>query len=356
MIKKIIAFLLTIAFVMTTSVTALAAPPEYEYEPPQWDATYYDELCIFVVVWREFEPQDEIDFEKFPSHVEIFAFVTKKIQTDSAFTYMGQYNPRIGRFTQSDPLFSGGYNPNDPSGLNIYNIMQSSNLYVYALNNPIMWHDPSGLVIEYKTNHLGQSATPEQIYQYERAIEYLLDGSAKFKELYDILVASDQVIYIHFNNQFASGYNEKTDWGTRVIVWDPTAGARFDGSNLVVSAANILAHEMGHAQQHLAGEFDAFMSAKTPVEKAIARATIEANNLINWETPIAGQLGENTRNKYGGGTMIRTGNSTDWGVMVWKPGILPWHWGREVYESKNTWTPTTTVRPIAPTPKPLWQR
>ena len=54
------------------------------------------------------------------------------------------YQPTTGRFLTEDPFFGGGYNPNDPAGLNIYNIMQSSNLYVYCINNPIMFSDPSG--------------------------------------------------------------------------------------------------------------------------------------------------------------------------------------------------------------------
>jgi len=54
------------------------------------------------------------------------------------------YNPAIGRFTQTDPFFSRGYNPDDPLGLNIYSIMQSSNLYVYCGSNPLMFADPNG--------------------------------------------------------------------------------------------------------------------------------------------------------------------------------------------------------------------
>jgi len=45
-----------------------------------------------------------------------------------------------------------GSNPRDPLGLNIYTpditaIMQSGNLYVYGVNNPVMFVDPTGLFI-----------------------------------------------------------------------------------------------------------------------------------------------------------------------------------------------------------------
>ena len=61
-------------------------------------------------------------------------------ETGTIYLRMRHYNPRIGRFTQSDPFW------------NIHNmqssipaIMQASNLYAYVMNNPIMWRDPLGL-------------------------------------------------------------------------------------------------------------------------------------------------------------------------------------------------------------------
>jgi len=72
------------------------------------------------------------------------------------------FNPRIGRFTQMDPHWGIGNmmfgdNPRrmnerqDPLGNNLYTmvpdqwaIMQAGNLYVYVMNNPVFWNDPSG--------------------------------------------------------------------------------------------------------------------------------------------------------------------------------------------------------------------
>jgi RHS repeat-associated protein len=50
------------------------------------------------------------------------------------------FNPRTGRFTQPDP-FWGIHNMQSSTNA----IMQAANLYVYVMNNPIMWRDPLGL-------------------------------------------------------------------------------------------------------------------------------------------------------------------------------------------------------------------
>jgi RHS repeat-associated protein len=64
------------------------------------------------------------------------------------------YEPGISRFLSPDPYWHPGNmiygdNPQDPLGLgcyvpNIYAIQQSSNLYVYCINNPVLFSDPSG--------------------------------------------------------------------------------------------------------------------------------------------------------------------------------------------------------------------
>jgi hypothetical protein len=53
-----------------------------------------------------------------------------------------------------------GSNPQDPLGLGIYtpcilSMRQSANLYVYGLNNPLVWRDPSGLRVTHTMGILG---------------------------------------------------------------------------------------------------------------------------------------------------------------------------------------------------------
>ena len=74
-------------------------------------------------------------------------------ETGTIYLRARVFNPRTGRFTQPDPHWNienmifgtspvgmshGGFRPD------IWAIMQSGNLYVGMVNNPIMWVDPSG--------------------------------------------------------------------------------------------------------------------------------------------------------------------------------------------------------------------
>ena len=63
------------------------------------------------------------------------------------------YDPSLGRFISEDPYWNVdnmtyGDNPNEDNPVpDIAAIMQSSNLYVYGMNNPVRWIDPSGKVV-----------------------------------------------------------------------------------------------------------------------------------------------------------------------------------------------------------------
>ena len=65
------------------------------------------------------------------------------IETGTIYLRLRHFNPRIGRFTQTDPLFR----TNNSASLNIYTVRQTVNLYVYTVNNPIRFIDPWGLAI-----------------------------------------------------------------------------------------------------------------------------------------------------------------------------------------------------------------
>jgi len=59
--------------------------------------------------------------------------------TETYYLRARSFNPRTGRFTQPDPF----WNVRNMQGSTAA-ILQSGNLYVYTMNNPIMWSDPSG--------------------------------------------------------------------------------------------------------------------------------------------------------------------------------------------------------------------
>ncbi|MCL2841012.1 MAG: RHS repeat-associated core domain-containing protein, partial [Defluviitaleaceae bacterium] len=69
-------------------------------------------------------------------------------ETGTYYLRARHFNPRTGRFSQPDPFWNvhnmqngaiGGRNPNS------WTIMQSANLYVFTLNDPVNFIDPSGL-------------------------------------------------------------------------------------------------------------------------------------------------------------------------------------------------------------------
>ena len=57
----------------------------------------------------------------------------------SNMTRARQFSPRLGRFTQADPFFHA-VNGNLKSCL-----LQSGNLFLFTMHNPIRWTDPTGL-------------------------------------------------------------------------------------------------------------------------------------------------------------------------------------------------------------------
>jgi len=87
-----------------------------------------------------------------------------------------------------------------------------------------------------------------------------------------------------------------------------------DGKS-VMSAALVLAHEMGHGAQHLDGEMDAWIEGKEVYSEYMK---IEKANLKKYETPIAQQLGEPTRRTYGSHKgMIGMNNSIHYRTTYW---------------------------------------
>ena len=80
------------------------------------------------------------------------------------------YNPRTGRFTQVDPHWNPGNIAYGDSPVemshgvpmpNVHAVMQSGNLYVYCMNNPVRWVDSSGLFAGTKPTH---SWTPQDFW------------------------------------------------------------------------------------------------------------------------------------------------------------------------------------------------
>ena len=77
-------------------------------------------------------------------------------ETGNYYTPNRHFNPRLGRWTQPDPLWNHtnmifGVSPtmrNDRYMPSIAAILQAGNLYVFTMNNPVMWIDPTGLAAD----------------------------------------------------------------------------------------------------------------------------------------------------------------------------------------------------------------
>ena len=104
-------------------------------------------------------------------------------ETGTIYLRARSYNPRTGRFTQPDPHWNIG---NAIFGDNLMErngrfvpcplaIMQAGNLFVYCINNPIRWTDPTGRIIELA----GTRRRREEILEYLQQLtndELGLDG------------------------------------------------------------------------------------------------------------------------------------------------------------------------------------
>lgn len=223
---------------------------------------------------------------------------TEIIEYGTYYLRNRHYQPRTGRFMSEDPFWRmQGIIRHDPQGLN---------LYAYCVNNPIRWRDPSGLKIEIvgppNRNDFRNDTTynravadyEKALAEYNRAIEYL-KGSEAFRDLYNKLNDAEEVFIINFTTDKNAIYN----YGTRTINWNPKLGFTMKDGTSVMSPAMALVHEMGHGAQHLDGGLDAYINARWFWNIDREQMNMENANLRKYETPIARQLGEPTRSKYG---------------------------------------------------------
>jgi len=260
--------------------------------------------------------------------------------TSTYMTPNRHFSPRIGRWTQPDP-FWGIHNMMECN----LTIMQSGSLFMYVLHNPVRWIDPTGLIIElpqaprredFWTNRRYQEARATfewNMAQYRRAIEYLMQSNT-FRALYEMLQASPEVITI----VFITNNNISYHFGRREIRWNPTTAAHLAGG-YIMSPAMGLAHEMGHAAQHLDGTRERVWNTYRRTEARFD--ALERDNLSRFESPIARELGEFQRRNYSAVVGFwRVETSTDWGrTHIVRPATL-FRNAQVEFRNENPFTPT----------------
>jgi len=239
-----------------------------------------------------------------------FTSYTYDVVLDKFFAQARFYDASNRRFMQEDPIKDG------------------LNWYAYCGNSPIVFVDPSGLIIQLSCN-----ASEDDRRQYERAIAYL-----KTSETASALIArlskSSEVFTVEFVTGGRSSYNAETN----TIKWDRSSGVFLIDGESLLSPALMLAHEMGHAAQDL----DGILPNRVPEE---LRPELEVNNLANYEIPIAKELGEYIRTQYLDAIdrYYPVNNSTDWGIVTTHfeqlQYLYPSNWGktRRTFENKNSW-------------------
>jgi len=289
---------------------------------------------------------DEFGVPKFENTGQPFGFTGYQTDAVSGLQYAQAryYNPAAGRFTAEDP------------------IKDRLNWYGYCNANPINFIDPLGLCddmvrlfglpgsgvaggvsilpsVGVSSASVGgivlNDPTVFQRQAFNRAISYL-DQSSVFGELWNTVnslsQAQAQTIYVNFVTNDRITFDHPT-W---TVNWNPSRGLRLPGG-YVMSPAMTLAHELGHAEQQLTGMVSPNISIP---EWHVLTGDLEDDVINRWETPIARQLGEYTRNSHIG-SFVDVETSTDWGQMVWGQqqllNFIPIP--ARIFQNQNEWTP-----------------
>ena len=144
MFKKLVIMLLII-FLIIPSVSVFASNSEQPTAEVIFshDEAVLDEVIFFVVViylpfGNELTP-DASNTNRFR-----FGGMYWDAHRSEYMTPNRMMNPRLGRWTQPDPFFHMRFGQARIMG-SPNAIAQAGNLFVFVMNNPVMWRDPTGL-------------------------------------------------------------------------------------------------------------------------------------------------------------------------------------------------------------------
>jgi RHS repeat-associated protein len=119
---------------------------------------------------------------------ESYGYTGKEQDDESGLYYYGAryYDPKIGRFTQIDPLALG---ESEKPLSNVLSNPQELNGYTYVINNPLKYTDPTGKFLfiatvnpsaELPNNFYGMIYEPQTLSDLEKQVAITLGGLATF--------------------------------------------------------------------------------------------------------------------------------------------------------------------------------
>ena len=223
-------------------------------------------------------------------------------ETDTYYLRARNYNPSTGRFLAEDPHWNPSNMVYDADGrISQAAIAQSGNLYVYGLNNPLRYSDPSGKIAIADDAVILIVLATGAVYTYTVAWANSAEGQAAIQGTVEVIV--DGVSYI--GDALGGAIESVNSWGQQ------QAGANFAKT------------ESGEAAETTSKAHDKDQQAVVGLAKGAKKGggldQEDAETLTEW----AGEYGVPKRTDLGGHPTAKQPTSRAPHIHIGKIGHIP---------------------------------